>query len=493
MTQDEETLRWDKVWRYNLETQESELVFEEKDEKFYCGVSKTLSDRLILIESDSKTSSETWVISADKPYESPRCFLPRSPQHEYSLEDGVNEIYILSNREAKNFRVLRCPANDWAESKWEEWIPHRKDVYVEDIEVYRDFVFIQEREGGLSHLRIRSRISADDYRIPFRDAAYVADSDVNAEYEATHFRYGYESMTTPESLYDWDCKERCSKLLKQEEVVGGHNPEDFQSERFEIEARDGTMIPVSLVYKKDRPLSKDRALLLYAYGSYGASEEPDFGFARLSLLHRGFVFAVAHIRGGAELGRHWYESGKLLQKRNTFNDFNDVAEALIAKSYTSPKHLYAMGASAGGLLMGTVINERPDLYRGVIAGVPFVDVLTTMFDESVPLTTYEYEEWGDPRDKKYFDYMLSYSPYENVKAQAYPNILVTSGYHDSQVQYWEPTKWVARLRERKTDSNELLLYTDMSVGHSGPSGRFEVYRLVAKEYAFLLMLEERAL
>jgi oligopeptidase B len=489
VTQNEESLRWEKVWRFDLRANKSELVFEEKDEKFYVGVSKSLSDRFIFIESDSKTSSETWILPADNPLEKPRCFLPREPHHEYSIDDGMDRFYILTNESAKNFKIMSCALDQTAKEAWREVVPHRDSVYVEDFECYKDFLCIQEREDGLGHLRILSRTSSDDYRLPFRDAAYVVDSDVNSEFDTSVFRYSYESMTTPESIFEWDLSSKTSKLLKQDEVVGGHEPSEYVSERFFIEVRDGASVPVSLVYKKGTPRSSTTPLVLYGYGSYGASEEPSFSFSRLSLLNRGFVFAIAHVRGGSEMGRHWYEGGKFLKKKNTFYDFIDIAESLIARGYTSSRHLYAMGGSAGGLLMGAVMNERPDLFRGVVAAVPFVDVVTTMLDETIPLTTYEYEEWGNPKDSEYFHYMLSYSPYENVKAQAYPNLLVTSGYHDSQVQYWEPTKWVARLRDLKTDSHLILLYTDLSVGHSGPSGRFEAYRLIAKEFLFFLMLE----
>jgi oligopeptidase B len=371
-------------------------------------------------------------------------------------------------------------------TNWEEVIAHREDVLLEDFEIFSNFLVVNEREKGLLNLRVMSWDKKQDYYLDFGEPAYTAYTSTNVDFDTDILRYGYTSLTTPNSVYDFDMVNKTKTLLKQQEVLGGYNPDDYQSERLYVPSHDGVMVPVSLVYKKGLQKNGTNPLVLYGYGSYGASMDAYFSSARLSLLDRGFVWAIAHIRGGEELGRQWYEDGKLLNKKNTFYDFIACGEYLIEQEYTNAEHMFALGGSAGGLLVGAVVNMRPDLWKGVIAAVPFVDVVTTMLDESIPLTTGEYDEWGNPNDKEYYEYMLSYSPYDNVEAKDYPAMLVTTGLHDSQVQYWEPAKWVAKLRTLKTDDNLLLLKTNMDFGHGGASGRFERLKETALEYAFMM-------
>jgi oligopeptidase B len=416
----------------------------------------------------------------------------RIPHLEYAADHFGDFFYIRTNDQAQNFKLVKVPITTPTKENWIEVIPHRPETLFEDFDLFSNYLVTQERSMGLTQIRIQPWESeAEGYSLLFDDETYTAYVGTNPEFDTILLRFAYNSLVSPSSVYEYDMVTRQKTLLKQQEVVGGHEPSDYHSERIWAEATDGVLVPISLVYKKSA-FNKDgkQPLLLYAYGSYGYSMDAYFSANRLSLLQRGFVFAIAHIRGGEDLGRGWYEDGKLLKKKNTFTDFIACAEHLIQQKYTSAAHLYAMGGSAGGLLIGAVINMRPDLFQGAIANVPFVDVVTTMLDETIPLTTGEFQEWGNPKDKAYYDYMLSYSPYDNVREQSYPNLLVTSGLHDSQVQYWEPTKWVAKLRDQKTDRHTLLLFTNMEAGHGGASGRFNPLKEIALEYAFLLMLAE---
>lgn len=490
-TQKDESLRSYKIFRHVLGTPQSEDVeiFHEADETFNTGVYRSKSGAYIIIGSGATVSNEYRFLSADTPLGEFTVFQPRERHLEYSIAHYKDHFYVLTNLDAKNFRLMRTSVNATEKPNWEEVIPHRDDVLLEDLELFEDYLVLGERKNGLTGLHVMAWDGSQDYYIPFNDAAYVVFTTVNRDYNTHLLRYGYSSLTTPATQYEFNMKTKEQTLLKQQEVVGGHNPEDYHAERLYVTAKDGAKVPVSLVYKKGMEKNGQNPVLLYGYGSYGYSIDPSFSSIRLSLLNRGFVFAIAHIRGSETMGRAWYEDGKLLNKRNTFTDFNDCAEHLIQEKFTSSEHLYAMGGSAGGLLMGAIMNMRPDLYNGIVASVPFVDVVTTMLDESIPLTTGEFDEWGNPKDPTYYDYMKSYSPYDNVTAQDYPNVLVTTGLHDSQVQYWEPAKWVAKLRDLKTDDNLLLLHTNMEAGHGGASGRFEVLKEVAMEYAFMLDLE----
>jgi oligopeptidase B len=417
-------------------------------------------------------------------------FIPRDSQaHEYSISHFKDQFYILTNRDAKNFKLMVVDQNETAEANWQTVIPHREDVLIEDIDLFDNYLVVSERTNGLSRIRIIDQATHEEHYLDFGEAAYTTYTSTNAEFDTAILRFGYSSMTTPSSEYDYNMATREKTLLKQQEVVGGHDPAEYKTERLWATARDGVKVPMSIVYKKDFVKDGSRPLLQYAYGSYGSTIDASFSSVRLSLLDRGFAYAIAHIRGGEFLGRHWYEDGKLQRKMNTFTDFIDCSKFLIEQGYTSAEHLYAEGGSAGGLLMGAVANMAPELYNGMIAAVPFVDVISTMLDESIPLTTNEFDEWGNPKDKTAYDYMMQYSPYDNVAEQAYPNMLVTSGLFDSQVQYWEPAKWVAKLRDMKTDDNRLLLDMDMESGHGGASGRFKGFKTTALEYAFLLDLE----
>ena len=490
--QDPETLRSYQIYKHILGTPPAQdlLIYEELDEEFSCVVHKTKSEKYILIHSESTISSEVRFVPADQPTAPLQILQARIPHLEYAADHFGEYFYIRTNDQAQNFKLVKAPITSPSRENWIEVIPHRPEVLLEDFDLFSKFLVTQERSMGLTQIHIQPW-EAEGHSLPFDDETYTAYVGMNPEFDTTLLRFGYNSLVSPSSVYDYDMVTRQKTLLKQQEVVGGHDPSDYHSERIWAKAADGVLVPISLVYKKST-FKKDgnQPLLLYAYGSYGYSMDPYFSSNRLSLLQRGFVFAIAHIRGGEDLGRAWYEDGKLLKKKNTFTDFIACAEHLIQNNYTNPAHLYAMGGSAGGLLMGAVINMRPDLFHGVVANVPFVDVVTTMLDESIPLTTGEFQEWGNPKEKEFYEYMLSYSPYDNVTEQAYPNLLVTSGLHDSQVQYWEPTKWVARLRELKTDQHTLLLFTNMEAGHGGASGRFNPLKEIALEYAFLLMLEE---
>ncbi|MDZ7337306.1 MAG: S9 family peptidase, partial [candidate division KSB1 bacterium] len=447
---------------------------------------KSKSKKYVFIVSTSTLSSEVRFLDADEPTSAFTVVQPRERNHEYSVAHVGDKFYIVTNDQAKNFRLMEADVRRPAKKHWREVIPHRDDVLLEDVEVFTDYLVVSERKNGLRQLRIINQADKSEHYLDFGEEAYFATPTDNREMDTHLLRYAYTSLTTPLTIYDYDMAGRTKTLLKRQEVLGGFRQEDYQTERLYAPAEDGTLIPISLVYRKGMKKDGSHPLLLYGYGSYGASTEATFSSPVLSLLDRGFVYAIAHIRGGSEMGRQWYEDGKLLKKKNTFTDFISCAEYLIAQTYTSPDRLFARGGSAGGLLMGAVINMRPDLFKGVIANVPWVDVVTTMLDESIPLTTSEYDEWGNPNVKEYYDYMLSYSPYDNVAAKSYPALFVTTGLHDSQVQYFEPAKWVAKLRELKTDNNLILLHTDMHSGHGGRTGRFERFRRTAMEYAFLL-------
>ncbi|SJE57361.1 oligopeptidase B [Shigella sonnei] len=480
------------VWRHAIGTPASQdkLIYEEKDDTYYVSLHKTTSKHYVVIHLASATTSEVRLLDAEMADAEPFVFLPRRKDHEYSLDHYQHRFYLRSNRHGKNFGLYRTRMRD--EQQWEELIPPCENIMLEGFTLFTDWLVVEERQRGLTSLRQINRKTREVIGIAFDDPAYVTWIAYNPEPETARLRYGYSSMTTPDTLFELDMDTDERRVLKQTEVPG-FDAANYRSEHLWIVARDGVEVPVSLVYHRKHFRKGHNPLLVYGYGSYGASIDADFSFSRLSLLDRGFVYAIVHVRGGGELGQQWYEDGKFLKKKNTFNDYLDACDALLKLGYGSPSLCYAMGGSAGGMLMGVAINQRPELFHGVIAQVPFVDVVTTMLDESIPLTTGEFEEWGNPQDPQYCEYMKSYSPYDNVTAQAYPHLLVTTGLHDSQVQYWEPAKWVAKLRELKTDNHLLLLCTDMDSGHGGKSGRFKSYEGVAMEYAFLVALAQGTL
>jgi oligopeptidase B len=492
--QDEVTLRSDKVFRHKLHTDSKEdiLIYEEKDETFNVSVSKEKSRKYIVIGCGSTLTSEYRILNSDNPDGEFQVFQSRVRGLEYSISHYEDHFYILTNKDkATNFKLMKTPENATGKKNWVDVIAHRHDVLLEDIEIFRDYLVVEERSNGLNHIRIMPWNEEPDYYLPFGSETYSAYTTTNIDFDTDILRYSYQSLATPSSIIDFNMKTKTKNVLKEQQVLGGKFDKDnYVEERIWAEARDGVKIPISMVYRKGLKKDGKNPFLLYAYGSYGATMDAYFSSTRLSLLDRGFIYAIAHVRGGEDLGRHWYEDGKLLKKKNTFTDFIDCSKFVISEGYTSAEHLYAEGGSAGGLLMGVILNEAPELYNGVIAQVPFVDVVTTMLDDSIPLTTGEYDEWGNPNNKKYYDYMLSYSPYDNVKAQKYPNMYVSTGLHDSQVQYWEPAKWVAKLRNLKTDDNILFLDTNMDAGHGGASGRFEALKDLAKEFSFLLDLEK---
>ena len=487
---DDTTLRAHRVYRrvLGMPPASDALVFEETDETFRAYAYTSKSREYIFIASRSTLSNEYRYLGADNPTGDFMIFQPRERDHEYRIDHYRDRFYIHTNLGAENFRLMTAPVDRTAREHWTEMIPHRGDVLLEGFEIFEVGLALQEREQGLTRIRIVPWDGSPGHYLDFGEETYSARISMNPEFETQWLRYAYSSLTTPPSTYDYNMLTREKTLLKREEVLGGFKPEDYRAERHFATARDGTEIPISLVYRKGLVKDGGNPLLLYGYGSYGASIDASFSSARLSLLDRGFVYAIAHVRGGQELGRRWYEDGKLLKKKNTFTDFIDCAQYLVARKFTSPDRLFASGGSAGGLLMGAVVNMRPELFKGLVVGVPFVDVVTTMLDHSIPLTTSEFDEWGNPEDREYYDYMLSYSPYDNIQAGEYPAMLVTTGLHDSQVQYFEPAKWVARLRTVKTDNNPLLLWTNMEAGHGGASGRFRRLRQTAMEYAFLLNL-----
>jgi len=492
--QDEVTLRADKIFRHKLNTLSTEdvLVFNETDDTFNVSISKEKSRKYIVIGSGSTLTTEYRILNSDNPDGEFVVFQPRVRGLEYSISHFEDSFYILTNKDkATNFKLMKTPENKTGKKNWVDLIPHREDVLLEDIEIFKNYLVVEERSNGLNHIRIMPWNEEPDYYLPFGSETYNAYTTTNVDFDTDVLRYSYQSLATPSSVIDFNMKTKTKEILKEQQVLGGKfDKENYIEERVWATARDGVKVPISMIYKKGLQKNGKNPLLLYAYGSYGITMDTYFSSTRFSLLDRGFVYAIAHIRGGEDLGRQWYEDGKLLKKKNTFTDFIDCSKFAIDENYTSPEHLYAEGGSAGGLLMGVIINEAPELYNGVIAQVPFVDVITTMLDDSIPLTTGEYDEWGNPNNKKYYDYMLSYSPYDNVKAQNYPNMYVSTGLHDSQVQYWEPAKWVAKLRNLKTNNNLLFLDTNMDAGHGGASGRFEALKDLAKEFSFLLDLEK---
>jgi len=489
----EVTLRSHKVFKHKLNTkvETDEEVFHEKDETFNTFIYKTKSKKFLVIGSSSTLTTEYRILNADTPDGEFKIFQKRERELDYAIAHYKDTFYVISNKDgATNFKLQKTNENTTEKEHWVDVIPHRKDVLLEDIEIFKDYLVVSERENGLNRLRIMSWNGTEDYYLPFSSETYTAHTGNNPDFESDHLRYSYNALTTPSSVIDYSFKTKKKEIKKEQEVLGGKfKKENYTSKRIWATARDGVKIPISIVYKNGIELNGNNPLLQYAYGSYGSTIDPYFSSIRLSLLDRGFVYVIAHVRGGEYLGRDWYESGKLKFKMNTFYDFIDCSKYLIEKKYTSNEHLYAYGGSAGGLLMGVIANLNAELYHGIIAAVPFVDVVTTMLDDTIPLTTGEYDEWGNPNEKAFYDYMKSYSPYDNIKAKNYPNLLVTTGLHDSQVQYWEPAKWVAKLRAFKKDNNKILLHTDMDSGHGGASGRFESLKEVALEYAYLLDLE----
>ncbi|MBP4137593.1 S9 family peptidase [Flavobacterium geliluteum] len=492
--QDEVTLRSDKVFRHKLNSDSKSdiLVFNETDDTFNVSISKEKSRKYIVIGSGSTLTTEYRILNSDTPDGEFVVFQPRVRGLEYSFSHYEDSFYILTNKDkATNFKLMKTPENKTGKKNWVDVIPHREDVLLEDIEIFKNYLVVEERSNGLNHIRIMPWNEEPDYYLPFGSETYNAYTTTNIDFDTDILRYSYQSLATPSSVIDFNMKTKTKEILKEQQVLGGKfDKNNYVEERIWATARDGVKVPISMIYRKGLEKNGKNPLLLYAYGSYGITMDAYFSSTRLSLLDRGFVYAIAHIRGGEDLGRQWYEDGKLLKKKNTFTDFIDCSKFVINEKFTSPEHLYAEGGSAGGLLMGVIVNEAPELYNGVIAQVPFVDVITTMLDDSIPLTTGEYDEWGNPNNKKYYDYMLSYSPYDNVKAQEYPNMYISTGLHDSQVQYWEPAKWVAKLRSMKTDNNFLFLDTNMDAGHGGASGRFEALKDLAKEFSFLLDLEK---
>ncbi|WP_424493838.1 S9 family peptidase [Salinimicrobium sp. GXAS 041] len=491
---DEKTLRSDTIYKHTLGTfvEEDKVVYHEEDETFNTYVYKSKSRDFIIIGSSSTLTCEYRFLNANNPNGEFKIVQPRVRGLEYTLYHFEDFFYILTNKDdATNFKLMKTPVVSPGMKNWKNVIFHRENVLLEDIDIFHKYLVVSERSNGLNQIKIMTWDGTQSYFIPFDNETYTAFTGTNPDFDTEILRYTYNSMTTPTSIVDFNMRTKEKTIMKEQEVLGGKfAKENYVSERIWATAKDGTKIPMSVVHHKDVKRDGTNPVLQYAYGSYGSTIDPYFSIVRLSLLDRGFIFVLAHVRGGEYLGRQWYEDGKLLKKKNTFTDFIDCSKYLIEHKYTSAKHLYASGGSAGGLLMGAIVNMAPELYNGVIASVPFVDVVTTMLDENIPLTTGEYDEWGNPNDKEYYDYIKSYSPYDNVIPQDYPNMLVITGLHDSQVQYWEPAKWVAKMREFKTDRNKLLFHINMDAGHGGASGRFEALKEVAEEYAFLLDLEE---
>ncbi len=494
-TKNKVSLLSEKIWRHQLgeSASKDELVYHEKDPSYYIGVYKSKSDQYVIIWNSSTLVSDYHVLNADDPDGKFQQFTPRGTKHEYSISHYQDKWYIVTNDKALNFRLMETPVGQTTMDNWKEVVAHREDVLLSGIDIFDNYLVMSERSNALNQIRIKDQTTQQEHYLDFGEAAYVAYTSTNPEFNTDQLRFVYSSLTTPRSTIDYNMSTKEREIKKQQEVIGGHNPDEYVTERIFAEARDGVKVPMSIVYKKGTEMGPDTPLLQYAYGSYGNSIDPWFSSVRLSLLDRGFIYAIAHIRGGQEMGRQWYEDGKMFKKKNTFTDFIDCSKHLISEGYTSEDHLYALGGSAGGLLMGAIINMAPELYNGVIAAVPFVDVVSTMMDESIPLTTNEFDEWGNPKNKESYDYMLSYSPYDQVKEQEYPNMLITTGYFDSQVQYWEPAKWLAKLRDKKTDDNILIMKTNMEAGHGGASGRFKRYKETALEYAFFLDLEGQVL
>jgi len=486
--QDPDTLRSYQVWRHELgvDPGEDTLVYQEDDETFNVSVQKSVSGSYIFIDSNHTLTSEVRFLNSDDPHAELQVIAPRERGVEYSVVHQGERFLIRTNLDAVNFRLMETPVAFPGRSSWREVVPHREDVLITEVQPFEEFVVLGERSGGLNRLVVIEVADGDSRVIDFDEGAYEVWIGDNREYRSQSLRFRYSSLTTPTSTYDLDMDSGERVLKKQDEVPGGIDPDAYISERVMVPARDGALVPLSILRRADLELDGTAPLLLYAYGSYGYSTDVDFNSDVLSLLDRGFSYAIAHVRGGQEMGRSWYEDGKLLKKKNTFTDFIDCARFLIYEGYTVPEKLVARGGSAGGLLMGAIANLEPELFAGIVAHVPFVDVITTMLDESIPLTTSEFDEWGNPEDPESYDYMLSYSPYDQVEAKGYPSIMVTAGLHDSQVQYWEPAKWVAKLRAMKTDDNLLVFRTHMDSGHGGASGRYEAYRERAEEYAFMI-------
>ncbi len=493
-SQDPITLRSDKIFKHKLGTEQEldVLVYFEKDETFNVEIAKSKSKKYLAIESGSTLTTEYQILDANTPDGKFKMFQKRVRGLEYTVNHYGDSFYIITNKDkAENFKLMKTPETATTKENWVEVIPHREDVLLEDIEIFKNFLVVEERTNGLNTIKIIPWSGEEAYFLPFESETYTASTSSNVDFDTDILRYSYQSLATPSSVIDFNMKTKEKFIQKEQQVLGGKfDKNNYKEERVWATARDGVKVPISLVYKKNLIKNGSNPLLQYAYGSYGYSIDASFSSTRLSLLDRGFIFAIAHIRGGEDLGRHWYENGKLLKKKNTFFDFIDCSKYLIQEKYTSTQHLYAEGGSAGGLLMGTIVNMAPELYNGIIAQVAFVDVVTTMLDETIPLTTGEYDEWGNPNQKKYYNYMLSYSPYDNVVAQNYPNMYISTGLHDSQVQYWEPAKWVAKLRVLKTNDTLLFLDTNMDAGHGGASGRFEALKELAKEFSFLLDLEK---
>jgi len=484
---DKKTLRNYQIKRHVLGTTvvSDPLIYEEKDQTLDVGIGKTKSKKYFIISSGRTDANFSQYISADNPGK-PVLIEPLQENVDYSVDHaGGDKFYIYTNLDATNYRLVEAPVSKPSKENWKDVIAHRQDVFLQNVDYFRDYLAVEETKAGLANIRLIKWADKSEHTIDFGEAAYYAGIGYNPDFNTNLIRYNYQSMTTPNSTFDYNMETREKELKKEQEVLGGFNKNDYATERVMVKARDGKEVPLSIVYRKDA-FKKDGTSpgWIYGYGSYGATMFPTFSSARVSLLDRGFVYAIAHIRGGKEMGGDWHDDGKMMNKKNTFTDFIDCSDWLIKNNYVAKDKLFASGGSAGGLLMGAVVNMRPDLYRGVIAAVPFVDVITTMEDESIPLTTFEWKEWGNPAIKEEYEYMLSYSPYDNVEKKNYPNLLVTTGLHDSQVQYWEPAKWVAKLRELKTDNNKLYLYTNLDAGHGGASGRFKRLREVALEYTF---------
>ena len=488
---DTETLRSDKIFRTDIHAVDygEKMVYREKDAKFDTFVYRSKSQSYIIIVSSSSISDEYRLISTNRPKDDFQIFQPREDHLEYSIEHVNDKFYILTNADqADNFKLMTTTTDQTSKENWQVFQDHDESVLLEDVDVFTDFIVLSERSKGLNHLKVIPEHQPQQaYYIPVQSETYTLGTSANPQMNSYLLRFVFNSMTTPTQVIEYNMQNKTEKVLKQQEVPDqDFDPQNYRSRRIWVKSRDGELIPVSMVFHKNTDLSQPQKLLLMGYGSYGITVDPYFSVSRLSLLDRGFIYTIAHVRGGEYLGRQWYENGKFLKKKNTFNDFIDVSQFLIDRKYTTSRLLCALGGSAGGMLMGVILNEAPHLYKSVVAAVPFVDVLTTMLDDSIPLTTGEYDEWGNPKDHKFYHYMKSYSPYDNVKKQDYPNILITTGYHDSQVQYWEPAKWVAKLREHKTDDNLLLFYTEMDAGHSGSSGRFNSIKETARDFAFII-------
>lgn len=484
---DEVTLRSVKIMKHILGTsyKEDTEVYVENDETFSVSIYKTKSERYLIIESESTLTTECRYLDADKAHDQFAIVQPRERGLEYSVEHFKDHFYIRTNHNALNFKLVKTPVSETEKENWVDVVPHRKEIYLSDFDILRDFLVISEREEGIDNLRVMPW-NGDEYLIEFKEEVYAVESDINLDFNTDKFRFSYTSLTTPDSIFEFNLKSKERELLKEQEILGGFDKHNYETKRIYARAEDGTQIPMSIVYRKGMQRNCKNPTLLYGYGSYGITIEPAFRLSILPLLDRGFIYAIAHIRGGQINGRKWYDDGKLMKKINTFNDFISCAEQLIKDEYTSSEFLFARGGSAGGLLLGACINMRPDLFKGILVHVPFVDVITTMLDDSIPLTTGEYDEWGNPNNEEAYKYMLQYSPYDNVQRMDYPAMLVTTGLHDSQVQYWEPAKWVAKLRDYKTDKNPLFFHINMDFGHGGASGRFEWIKETALEYAFML-------